>query len=199
MRRAFAIDVLACPRCGGRLRVIATVEDLVAVRQILTAPRAAQPLGPARRLVLPPSRPDTWSREGRSTSEVAAADRASPRSPRPHRTTPKSRTRRIPLGAVLDTPRAGGAGLGPREAVRMSTTRRRARGAARGRRVRPIRRDGGRRAQGAPQPVPRSQARLQRPGGLSDNGEVHSPWVTLGPAHRLAHGPPPRGGVNGRR
>jgi hypothetical protein len=31
------------------------------------------------------------------------------------------------------------------------------------------------------------------------NGEVHSTWVTLGPAHRLAHGPPPRGGVNGRR
>jgi uncharacterized protein YbaR (Trm112 family) len=27
MRRAFDIDVLACPRCGGRLRLIATVED----------------------------------------------------------------------------------------------------------------------------------------------------------------------------
>jgi len=25
MRRAFDIDVLACPRCGGRLRLIATV------------------------------------------------------------------------------------------------------------------------------------------------------------------------------
>jgi hypothetical protein len=32
MRRAFAIDVLACPRCGGRLRVIATVEDPLVVR-----------------------------------------------------------------------------------------------------------------------------------------------------------------------
>ena len=42
MRRAFAIDVLACLRCGGRLRVIATVEDPLAVRQIL----AAAPLGP---------------------------------------------------------------------------------------------------------------------------------------------------------
>jgi hypothetical protein len=39
MRRAFAVDVLACPRCGGRLRVIATVEDPVAVRQLLAAPR----------------------------------------------------------------------------------------------------------------------------------------------------------------
>jgi hypothetical protein len=46
MRRAFALDVLACPRCGGRLRVVATVEDPVAVRQILAARRPAEPLGP---------------------------------------------------------------------------------------------------------------------------------------------------------
>jgi len=32
MWRAFDIDVLACPRCGGRLRLIATVEDPDAVR-----------------------------------------------------------------------------------------------------------------------------------------------------------------------
>ena len=46
MRRAFAIDVLACPRCGGKLRVIATVEDPLAVRQLLAARRWAEPLGP---------------------------------------------------------------------------------------------------------------------------------------------------------
>jgi hypothetical protein len=46
MRRAFGLDVLACPRCGGRLRVIATVEDPLAVRQILGAPRAGEPAGP---------------------------------------------------------------------------------------------------------------------------------------------------------
>jgi hypothetical protein len=45
--RAFALDVLGCPRCGGRLRVIATIEDPVAVRQILAARRPAEPLGPA--------------------------------------------------------------------------------------------------------------------------------------------------------
>jgi len=45
MRRTFAIDVLACPRYGGRLRVIATVEDLVAVRRILAA-RPTAPTGP---------------------------------------------------------------------------------------------------------------------------------------------------------
>jgi hypothetical protein len=43
---SFAVDVLACPRCGGRLRVIATVEDPVAVRQMLAAQRPAETLGP---------------------------------------------------------------------------------------------------------------------------------------------------------
>jgi uncharacterized protein YbaR (Trm112 family) len=35
MRRVFALDVLACPRCGGRLRVIATIQDAAVVRAIL--------------------------------------------------------------------------------------------------------------------------------------------------------------------
>jgi hypothetical protein len=62
MRRAFGLDVLACPRCGGRLRLIATVEDPEAIRAILAAlatsreregrapPGAVgeQPLSPAR-------------------------------------------------------------------------------------------------------------------------------------------------------
>jgi hypothetical protein len=37
MRRAFDLDVLACPRCGGRLGLIATVEDATAARAILAA------------------------------------------------------------------------------------------------------------------------------------------------------------------
>lgn len=37
MRRAFDIDALAYPRCGGRLRLISTVEDPDAVRAILAA------------------------------------------------------------------------------------------------------------------------------------------------------------------
>ena len=47
MRRAFAIDVLACPNWGGPMRVIATVEDPLAVRQILAAQRVAEPPGPS--------------------------------------------------------------------------------------------------------------------------------------------------------
>jgi len=42
-RRAFDIDVLACLRCGGRLRLIATVEDPAAIRDILGA--LAEPEG----------------------------------------------------------------------------------------------------------------------------------------------------------
>jgi hypothetical protein len=35
MHRACAIDVLAWPRCGGRLRLIATLHDPVVIRKIL--------------------------------------------------------------------------------------------------------------------------------------------------------------------
>jgi hypothetical protein len=35
MRRAFAIDVLACGHCGGRLRLIATLHDPVMIRKLL--------------------------------------------------------------------------------------------------------------------------------------------------------------------
>ena len=35
MRRAFDVDVLACPRCGGRLRLLGTIDDPVAIRAIL--------------------------------------------------------------------------------------------------------------------------------------------------------------------
>ena len=35
MHRAFAIDVLACAHCGGRLRLIATLHDPVVIRKLL--------------------------------------------------------------------------------------------------------------------------------------------------------------------
>ena len=44
MRRAFDIDV-ACPRCGGRLRLIATLEDPDAIRAILAALAASARAG----------------------------------------------------------------------------------------------------------------------------------------------------------
>jgi hypothetical protein len=35
MRRVFALDVLACAGCGGRLRLLATIEDPPVVTKIL--------------------------------------------------------------------------------------------------------------------------------------------------------------------
>ncbi len=35
MQRTFGFDVLACPRCGGRLRLIALIEDAAVVGRIL--------------------------------------------------------------------------------------------------------------------------------------------------------------------
>src|SRR5437899_715019 len=35
LRRVFAIDVLACPHCGGRRRLIATLHDPVVIRKLL--------------------------------------------------------------------------------------------------------------------------------------------------------------------
>jgi len=35
MQRAFDVDVLACPRCGGRLRLVATVNDAHVIHEIL--------------------------------------------------------------------------------------------------------------------------------------------------------------------
>jgi len=35
MQRAFAIDVMACASCGGRMRLIATIHDPAVIRRIL--------------------------------------------------------------------------------------------------------------------------------------------------------------------
>ena len=35
MRRSMGIDVLVCPRCGGRLRLIALIDDPAVIRQVL--------------------------------------------------------------------------------------------------------------------------------------------------------------------
>ena len=35
MRRTFGFDVLACPRCGGRLRLLALIEEAAVIARIL--------------------------------------------------------------------------------------------------------------------------------------------------------------------
>jgi hypothetical protein len=57
MQRTFGVDVLACPRCGGRLRLVALIEHASAVRRILQhlgLPAEVPPPRPAR---APPRRP----------------------------------------------------------------------------------------------------------------------------------------------
>lgn len=62
MRRSFGFDVLACARCGGRLRLLAIIEQPVVIRRILThlglptqipAPQPARDT--PRRVDVPPS------------------------------------------------------------------------------------------------------------------------------------------------
>ena len=36
MRRAFDLDVLYCPRCAGRMQLIAAIEDPAVIQRILT-------------------------------------------------------------------------------------------------------------------------------------------------------------------
>ncbi len=60
LRRTFEIDVLACPDCGGRLRLVATIEDPAVARRILShlglSTECPEP-GPARS---PPRFPDLF-------------------------------------------------------------------------------------------------------------------------------------------
>ncbi len=50
LQRVFAVDALACPRCGERLRLLAAIESPEAIRAILDClglPSRAPPLAPS--------------------------------------------------------------------------------------------------------------------------------------------------------
>ena len=52
MARVCALDVLECPRCGSRMRILAAIEDPVVARKILDSlglPSRSPPVSPARR------------------------------------------------------------------------------------------------------------------------------------------------------
>ena len=56
MRRVFEIDVLECPRCQARMRIIAQIHPPTATRAILEClglPTRAPPVAPARSLSSP--------------------------------------------------------------------------------------------------------------------------------------------------
>jgi hypothetical protein len=58
LRRVFEIDVLCCPRCGGRLRLLCTVHDGFSARRYLQGVSAQSPPAEARP---PPGPEDTTS------------------------------------------------------------------------------------------------------------------------------------------
>ena len=73
MRRTFGFDVLACPRCGGRLRLVALIEEASVVERILRhlgLPTQAPEPRPAR---APPRRLETVKDESRDGPEFDAA------------------------------------------------------------------------------------------------------------------------------
>jgi len=54
-KRVFDIDIEHCPHCGGRVKIIAAIEDPAAIVNILThlgLPARAPPRSPARRVDL---------------------------------------------------------------------------------------------------------------------------------------------------
>jgi hypothetical protein len=61
MRRSVGFDVLACPRCGGRLELIALIEDPRVIRRILNhlgLPADVPATRPARSSPLPMAHAD---------------------------------------------------------------------------------------------------------------------------------------------
>lgn len=63
MQRSFGFDVLACPRCGGRLELIALIEDAAVIRRILShldLPTDMPAARPARPPPLPIGGSDPW-------------------------------------------------------------------------------------------------------------------------------------------
>jgi hypothetical protein len=54
MKRSFGFDVLACPRCGGRLRLIALIEEARVIRRILGHLGLPTEVPAARRSRAPP-------------------------------------------------------------------------------------------------------------------------------------------------
>jgi hypothetical protein len=63
MRRVFEVDVLVCPRCTGRMRILAAIHSTAAIRAILEClglPTRAPPIAQAVELFEEPE-PHPWS------------------------------------------------------------------------------------------------------------------------------------------
>jgi hypothetical protein len=73
MRRTFGFDVLACPRCGGRLRLVALIEQAPVVRRILRHLGLPTELPEPRPARAPPRRPDACADQSQEAPELDGA------------------------------------------------------------------------------------------------------------------------------
>jgi hypothetical protein len=73
MRRTFGLDVLACPRCGGRLRLVALIEQASVVQRILRHLRLPTEVPEPRPARAPPRRLETLEDQSRDGPEFDAA------------------------------------------------------------------------------------------------------------------------------
>ena len=56
LKRVFSIDIEVCGRCGGSVRVIASIEDQETIDRILDHLRRKEQEMPTRPLLVPPTR-----------------------------------------------------------------------------------------------------------------------------------------------
>ena len=99
MRRSFGLDVLACPRCGGRLRLIALIDEAAVIARILRHLHLSTEVPTSRhRSGCPePSRRARYARGGRRPSSRPATSQRTPTCRPSCRATdrnPEARTRR---------------------------------------------------------------------------------------------------------
>jgi hypothetical protein len=73
MRRTFGFEVLACPRCGGRLRLVALIEQASVVQRILRHLGLPTEVPEARPARAPPGRLETLDHQSRDAPEFDAA------------------------------------------------------------------------------------------------------------------------------
>jgi uncharacterized protein YbaR (Trm112 family) len=73
MRRTFGLDVLACPRCGGRLRLVALIEQAAVVQRILRHLSLPAEVPEPRPPRAPPTRLETLEAQSRDAPELEAA------------------------------------------------------------------------------------------------------------------------------
>jgi hypothetical protein len=104
MARVFALDVLECPRCGGRMRILAAIEDPSVARKILDS--LGCPRGLLLWLSLPVTHnPNSPNSDGQPTAVADVCFHAERFSP--VRRIPAFKSMCVPEKFLQDAPKSG--------------------------------------------------------------------------------------------